>query len=175
MRNPTIDILRAVAVLLVFCRHSEGALLVSRFGWAGVDLFFVLSGFLVTGLLFHEYKQTRSIRAGRFLLRRGFKIYPQFYFFLAASIALKFYFGEAPTLSSFAAEAAFAQNYAEGVWAHTWSLGVEEHFYLLLIAAIIWLAGRGGENPFAVLPKMAGLLSLGILTARVITWRLQPQ
>lgn len=91
MRNPTIDVLRAFAVLLVFCRHTEGTLLLSRFGWAGVDLFFVLRGYLVSGLLFREYQQTQTIRAGRFLVRRGFKIYPQFYLFLAAGCAAKLF------------------------------------------------------------------------------------
>jgi peptidoglycan/LPS O-acetylase OafA/YrhL len=43
MRNPSLDILRAIGVVLVFCYHSEGAGLVARFGWTGVDLFFVLS------------------------------------------------------------------------------------------------------------------------------------
>ncbi len=57
-------------------------------GWIGVDLFFVLSGFLVSGLLFQEYQATRRIQPGRFLLRRGLKIYPQFYFFIAATLAI---------------------------------------------------------------------------------------
>ena len=86
MRNPSLDMLRAVAVLLVFCYHSEGTKLF--FGWIGVDLFFVLSGFLVSGLLFQEYQATHEIQPARFLLRRGLKIYPQFYFFIAATLAV---------------------------------------------------------------------------------------
>jgi len=135
----------------------------------------VLSGFLVSGLLFREYQQTQSIRAGRFLLRRGFKIYPQFYLFLAVGFAVKVRFGEPPEASSLVAEAAFVQNYAAGIWAHTWSLAVEEHFYVLLAVAIVWLARRGGANPFVVLPKLAGVLSGAILGARVLTWLVQPQ
>jgi peptidoglycan/LPS O-acetylase OafA/YrhL len=66
MRNPSLDILRAIGVVLVFCYHSEGAGLVARFGWTGVDLFFVLSGLLVSGLLFREYQVTSRVRgAGR--------------------------------------------------------------------------------------------------------------
>lgn len=173
MRNPTIDILRAVAVLLVFCRHT-GFPIASHLGWVGVDLFFVLSGFLVSGLLFQEYQRSQSIHAGRFLLRRGFKIYPLFYLFLAASLAVMVLFNEPPRLSSLLAETLFVQNYATGMWAHTWSLAVEEHFYLLLAVGILWLSRQGGPDPFAVLPKLAGALSCAILGGRVLTWLVLP-
>ena len=75
-----IDFLRAVAVILVLFRHHwVGIDVLQRIGWIGVDLFFVLSGFLVSGLLFSEYKRYGNIKAGQFLIRRGFKIYPLFY------------------------------------------------------------------------------------------------
>src|SRR5271168_36950 len=86
-----LDVLRGVAILLVLGRHLDsvptdapGAIqsafdLWMRAGWIGVDLFFVLSGFLVSGLLFREYARYGDVRAGRFLLRRGLKIYPAFY------------------------------------------------------------------------------------------------
>ncbi len=175
MRNPSLDILRAVAILLVFCYHCEGALLISRFGWVGVDLFFVLSGFLVSGLLFREYQTTRQIRPGRFLLRRGMKIYPQFYFFIAATLAVAILQGHPPHGTQIAAELAFVQNYFPGMWTHTWSLGVEEHFYLLLTLVIVILARRGGENPFRALPRGIAAACLIILALRVITWKLHPE
>jgi peptidoglycan/LPS O-acetylase OafA/YrhL len=55
-----------------------------RGGWVGVDLFFVLSGFLVSGLLFTDYKSRGRLSIGRFYMRRGWKIYPPF-FSLSAS------------------------------------------------------------------------------------------
>ena len=175
MRNPSLDVLRAVAILLVFCYHSEGALLVSRFGWVGVDLFFVLSGFLVSGLLFREYQATQQVRPGRFLLRRGLKIYPQFYFFIAATLAVAWFQGNPPRLGQAAAELAFVQNYATGMWSHTWSLGVEEHFYLLLTLVITILARRGGADPFYTLARWIAISCFVILGLRIVTWLLHPR
>jgi peptidoglycan/LPS O-acetylase OafA/YrhL len=128
-RSQTLDILRGVAVLLVFTRHVNG-LPFSTLGWIGVDLFFVLSGFLVSGLLFQEYLELGTVKPGTFLLRRAFKIYPQFYFFLAATVAALLATGQSFATINLFAEAAFFQNYHAGFWTHTWSLAVEEHFYL---------------------------------------------
>lgn len=175
MRNPVLDSLRAAAILLVFCYHSEGAYFVSRFGWAGVDLFFVLSGFLVSGLLFREYQMTGQLRPGRFLLRRALKIYPQFYFFLAVTIGVAFWRRTPQPLVNALAEVSFVQNYFAGLWTHTWSLGVEEHFYLLLTLAMVLLARRGGDNPFRILPAAVMASGLCILGLRCLTLQLHPK
>jgi peptidoglycan/LPS O-acetylase OafA/YrhL len=76
-RNQQLDALRGVAVLLVLLHHLP-AREASWFegGWTGVDLFFVLSGFLVSGLLFRDYLETGSVHALRFYAMRGFNIYP---------------------------------------------------------------------------------------------------
>ena len=60
--------------------------MVVRTGWVGVDLFFVLSGFLISGLLFQEYARHRRIDLRRFFLRRGLKIYPAFYVMLFVTL-----------------------------------------------------------------------------------------
>ena len=174
MRNPMLDVLRGVAVLLVFCYHSEGALLISRFGWTGVDLFFVLSGFLVSGLLFAEYQTAGSLRPGVFLMRRGLKIYPQFYLFLGATLSVALLGGARMRWLPTVAELGFFQNYTTGLWGHTWSLGVEEHFYLALTLGLVFLARRGGRNPFARLPLAIAVIALGVLGLRVATWLLGP-
>jgi peptidoglycan/LPS O-acetylase OafA/YrhL len=166
-RNHSLDVLRAVAVLLVFCYHSSGV----WFGWIGVDLFFVLSGFLVSGLLFREYQSMQQVRPGRFLFRRGLKIYPQFYFFMAATLLFACWRGNPPRWGQAGAELAFVQNYAGGIWGHTWSLAVEEHFYILLTIAIVILARRGGADPFRLLPGWIAASCLGILALRLITWK----
>src|SRR5438067_1397098 len=88
-RSQSLDVLRGAAVLMVALSHycivlkSESHLL--RAAASGVDLFFVLSGFLISGLLFSEFKNTTSINLKQFLIRRGLKIYPPFYALIAAT------------------------------------------------------------------------------------------
>src|SRR6266536_4891341 len=135
-RNRNLDALRAVAILLVLGRHFGYFRLWDQVGWAGVDLFFVLSGFLISGLLFAEWKQRGSIGIARFYVRRGLKIYPAFYAFLAmTAVAGSVWPGFTPaplTRAHALAEMLFLQSYWMGIWGHTWSLAVEEHFYIAL-------------------------------------------
>jgi peptidoglycan/LPS O-acetylase OafA/YrhL len=146
MRFVSIDFLRGIAVSLVLFRHFGIIEVLGRIGWSGVDLFFVLSGFLVSGLLFNEYKKTESINSSRFLIRRGFKIYPAFYAFILFTVGksvlvilLGIEGNKNFTIERLLAEVFFVQNYFGRLWAHTWSLAVEEHFYLFLIALISFL------------------------------------
>jgi peptidoglycan/LPS O-acetylase OafA/YrhL len=126
-----LDFLRGIAILLVLMRHQLLFEFTRKMGWIGVDLFFVLSGFLVSGLLFKEYIRFGNIKPGLFLIRRGFKIYPIYYLtyflYLAPKIA-KHQF----ELKGFLADLFFVQNYVWG-WGYayvpSWSLAVEEHFY----------------------------------------------
>lgn len=171
VRVKQLDVLRAVAILLVFGSHKEAFALWSRVGWVGVDLFFVLSGFLVSGLLFKEYLRFGRINPKRFLIRRGLKIYPAFYLFLLVSLLVKLIFRVEIPVKSVLSETFFLQNYVPGLWAHTWSLAVEEHFYLLLIA-VFFLAQRRARreaNAFRRLPHITILVSLLILIARTLT------
>jgi len=138
MRNENIDFLRGVAVLMVLYAHMQLSRLI-KFGWAGVDLFFVLSGFLVTGLLFHEIKKYGSINGKLFLIRRGFKIYPNYYLFLLIAIIFELLIpNEDRFWRKLIYEALFIQNYTEliGLHWHTWSLSVEEQFYFILVFII---------------------------------------
>ncbi len=127
MRIKSIDFLRGIAVLLVIFRHIYLEPILVTIGWAGVDLFFVLSGFLVSNLLFQEYKQTQTVKPIRFLIRRGFKIYPLFYlmifllFFMETHRSPQFYDIYKARLLN---EVLFIQNYHYDVTliGHTWSL-----------------------------------------------------
>jgi peptidoglycan/LPS O-acetylase OafA/YrhL len=131
-----------------------------RGGWIGVDLFFVLSGFLLSGLLFREHMATGRIDPVRFLIRRGFKIYPGFYILIIAT-AIGVGRLDRPIL----AELFFVQNYFGGVWGHTWSLAVEEHFYLLL-AVSAWLVSRY-QRSWRYVPLVYVFVAAGCLAARV--------
>lgn len=89
-RNTNLDALRAIAIFLVLGAHSGYRGLWekpwARAGWAGVDLFFVLSGFLVSGLLFIAYKERGRIDCSHFYIRRGFKIWPAFYVLMVVGV-----------------------------------------------------------------------------------------
>jgi peptidoglycan/LPS O-acetylase OafA/YrhL len=136
-----LDFLRGIAILLVLLRHQEMESFTKTMGWIGVDLFFVLSGFLVSGLLFKEYQKFGDIQPKRFLIRRGFKIYPVYYlFYILYLIPIlldgKFF------LRGLLADLTFTQNYLLGwgyAYAASWSLAVEEHFYFGLSLSL-WLA-----------------------------------
>lgn len=145
-RNMALDIIRFVAILLVLGRHtyhllqdaSSDNVIFSFFfawkkiGWIGVEMFFVMSGYLVGTLIFNEIKKTGKFDIKRFLIRRGFKIYPSYYLFFAFTlIYYKIKSIEIVTAKVFA-EMFFYQNYMKGFWNHTWSLAVEEHFYIII-------------------------------------------
>ncbi len=145
MRIKGLDFLRGIAILLVLFRHNNiGDNLLYHFGWLGVDLFFVLSGFLVSGLLFKEYKKRNKVNINRFLIRRGFKIYPPFYFFALFTLAFHWYETQSMyPIGKILSELLYVQSYFPRIWIHTWSLAVEEHFYLVL-SAFIFIAFKFG-------------------------------
>lgn len=149
---------------MVLFRHSGLECFLSRIGWAGVDLFFVLSGFLVSTLLIKEFKKRESVDVVRFLIRRGFKIYPAFYFFLFATIIYSaFLTHQWPAKQNILAEVFFVQNYFPSIYYHTWSLAVEEHFYFLL-AIIFFVAVK-----FAFLNKRTVMLLIIIAAILIVT------
>lgn len=78
-RNTTLDIFRAFAILGVVLYHFNFTI---YHGTLGVDLFFVISGFLVGGLLIKDFQREKKIVFTEFFMRRGFKIWPSYYFYL---------------------------------------------------------------------------------------------
>jgi peptidoglycan/LPS O-acetylase OafA/YrhL len=187
-RSQALDILRAVAVFLVLLRHAHIysdptiqvtrlAAFFSRGGWIGVDLFFVLSGFLIAQLLFKEHKKFGHISYRTFLIRRGFKIYPPYYgMMLATTLVLWSWntirFGQEslwllPWLF-------YVQNYVDTpltfIWGHTWSLAVEEQFYFLLPLLLILLTKTetAKDDPFRLIPAIFVFVGLACLLVRII-------
>jgi peptidoglycan/LPS O-acetylase OafA/YrhL len=144
MRKKGLDILRAIAVILVLFRHSDLENNIFRhFGWLGVDLFFVLSGFLISNILFVEYKKYGNINIKRFLIRRGFKIFLPFYFFLFCTLLFTYFFNSTTyRWTETISEVFYLQSYVPNIWIHTWSLAVEEHFYLLFSITVLLLSRK---------------------------------
>jgi peptidoglycan/LPS O-acetylase OafA/YrhL len=130
-------------------------------GWAGVDLFFVLSGFLISSLLFAEYKKTQEISLNRFFIRRGFKIYPAFWVMLLGSFLIARAYGMRFPRVLWLREILFIQNYRHGIWNHTWSLAVEEHFYIILPLLLLALTkfSKNRPDPFWSIPYLFCVLA----------------
>ena len=138
-RNSAVDVFRGLAIIVVVLFHFNHLL---PFGYLGVDLFFVISGLLVGGLITKEFRQTGNVNFFRFFLQRGFKIWPSYYFFLifGTLFAYLFYSDSHPDQLIGPGDALryffFYQNYTGEPlhWSfdHVWSLCVEEHFYILL-------------------------------------------
>jgi peptidoglycan/LPS O-acetylase OafA/YrhL len=169
-RNPQLDLLRGIAVLLVIADHYPYFDFFHRVGWAGVDLFFVLSGFLISGLLFSDWKKNGRLSIGRFFIRRGFKIYPPFYAFLLLTIPLVLRAHPPQMLRHYMAEGFFLQDYLHHLWPHTWSLAVEEQFYLLLPLLLLGLSQLRPSSPhrgFILIPVISLVLLAVCLQLRV--------
>lgn len=151
---PGLDGLRAVSILCVIWGHLLFApgfpfASLSRVGnpaGLGVRLFFVISGFLITGILLREKDATGSIDVRRFYARRVLRIFPAYYGFLLAVFAL----AAASVLTLERADYVYALTYTfnfkgqQHTWwlGHTWSLAIEEQFYLLWPCVVLWLDRR---------------------------------
>lgn len=146
-----LDHLRALAIILVFFFHyyivSGGKPRwlpnVASFGWTGVDLFFVLSGFLISSQLFQQIKQAQNISFKTFFLKRFFRIVPALLVTLGLYFCIPF-FREKEGLPPLWKFLTFTQNIGlnikdYGTFSHCWSLCVEEHFYFLLPIILIFL------------------------------------
>lgn len=176
-RKLYLDKLRGIAVILVLFRHitlpetnnifSDVITYLQQIGWIGVDLFFVLSGFLVSGLIIEEYKKNNHFNVKKFLIRRAFKIYPPFYCLIIITLLYSFiYKKQDVNITSLLAELFYFQNYIPGLWNHTWSLAVEEHFYILLPILFILTVNR--QRNFRTLITVIALLIVIFNLIRII-------
>ena len=142
-------------------------------GWVAVEIFFVLSGFLVSGLLFQEARASGSVSPGRFLVRRGFKIYPAFWIMTLGMVVWRLCRHDYFRPGALWAELLYYQNYVEGLCFHTWSLAVEEHFYFLLAGTFYvwrWRVMGGAARNFNFIPDLVLAVAVLCLVARAVTW-----
>ena len=178
-RMPAIDGLRAVAVAGVFLYHADAAWLPG--GFFGVDVFFVISGYLITSLLLAESVQSGTVALARFWAGRARRLLPALFTLLAVCMivgataerghllelrgdSLSSIFYVANWRFIFEHESYFAQFWRPPLLRHLWSLAVEEQFYLVwppLFLLALRLRGR------AALPILVGLAAIG---STVLMW-----
>lgn len=155
-RQPALDGIRGVAVLVVL-GHNLGWNWLPG-GFFGVDMFFALSGFLITTLLLEEHSRTGRISLGRFFVRRGLRLYPALVVLVAFSVASVFVLHppvETPRVTLMAVSVlGYFSNWVLALdpraWAggmgHTWSLAIEVHFYILWALIIVAVTRRRGAD-----------------------------
>lgn len=149
-----LDGLRALAVAAVVVSHAWGSAMPG--GWVGVDVFFVLSGYLITTILLGEHARSGRIQLGRFYLRRALRLLPALgaaIVFAVVVAALLWPRSAADTDREALAAIAYVANWAvvagsfrSGLLTHTWSLSIEEQFYLLWPILLLILLRAGGRR-----------------------------
>jgi peptidoglycan/LPS O-acetylase OafA/YrhL len=182
IRIPSLDGLRAIAILMVLLSHSgdtPGAPThhFSSFGYFGVRIFFVISGFLITRLLVMERETTGTVSLKQFYYRRTLRIFPALWFYLFVIAALNAR-GRITLLSHDLLSAlTYTVNYHQArSWfvGHLWSLSVEEQFYLIWPLIIIALSRRRAAmtamTVSAVAPVLRAILLLQRPDAAIGEW-----
>ncbi len=181
-RCAPLDGLRTLAILLVIAGHCatqldtgstspEAQMLMHfpliRFGWSGVDLFFVLSGFLIGSQLWKEFRETEKIRILPFLWRRALRIWPLYYLFLVLALLVT---SSGEDVQRLWPDFFFLTNYFESsVFPGSWSLSIEEQFYLLAPLFVFWLGRLGLRTRWTIALSLFCLAPL----MRFLTLRFQ--
>lgn len=180
-KRPALDGLRGVSILFVIAFHyrAQDHALPTRGGFLGVDIFFVLSGFLITALLLEEYHSSGAIRFGAFYARRALRLLPALFVVVALYVtwvALMDHRAEHLVYREAVAAMAYGENWYHGLSAfhaghpeglsHTWSLSIEEQFYILW-PGLLWLLLRRGAR-FATTVTALALAAVPIV--RLLEW-----
>ncbi len=175
--NPALDGLRVVCIYIILAGHM-GAIHASN---VAVDVFFVLSGFLITALLLAERSRTGTVSLGRFLVRRAYRLMPAMWVYLLAGLAVTvaFKWHDVPFRNDYIGSAVSAffnvNNWykvehpaAGGRWlAHVWSLSLEEQFYLLWPAMFLLVTRSERLRPHLIKILLAMIVVVAIWTFTV--------
>jgi peptidoglycan/LPS O-acetylase OafA/YrhL len=181
---PALDGVRGIAIVLVMIFHFNTRVflrVVNDAGWVGVDLFFVLSGFLITGILLDNKDDRHYFR--NFYARRTLRIFPLYYGVLGIYTSFWLWRGNHAIVREMAWLWPYLTNVRIGMnnrWTsywlnHFWSLAVEEHFYLVWPAVILWLGRKSLMRVCVALMLIALALRCALflrhdfLTAYVLT------
>jgi len=180
MRIKEIQALRALASILVVIYHAR----LIRGGYIGVDIFYVISGYLITGLLLRELEKTRTISFSAFYLRRVKRLLPTSFVVLITTAITAWILYPATMRHELgrdiAAAAIYISNYLFALWQmdyqnlnaippvviHFWSLAVEEQFYLFWPFLIFLLFTRGGRKGV-----IRGVLAISIFSFMWSFWQ----
>jgi peptidoglycan/LPS O-acetylase OafA/YrhL len=177
-RLPGLDLLRSAAIVWVMLFHSfllgglgPGWEWLSRFGWMGVDLFFVLSGFLIGVQVLAPLARGQRLSFADFYVRRAFRILPAYWAVLLLYLLLPA-FREAPGMEPGWKFFAFLLNlsidYAHNTaFSHAWSLCVEEHFYWVFPLLAVAMLRRPAAWKFGLL---CTAVVLGGVALRALIW-----
>jgi peptidoglycan/LPS O-acetylase OafA/YrhL len=149
----SLDGLRAVAVFLVIISHADWL----HVGWIGVQIFFVLSGFLITGILLRDKERQTEARSflGRFYRRRTVRIFPLYFFALGLIALIDVVIGVRGFADSLPYLVTYTYNWGQAnladspFFVHFWSLSVEEQFYLVW-PLLIWVLPRRYFTSFTI-------------------------
>ena len=174
-RLPGLDTLRAVAIVVVMVFHLHGLLPdifdpVARYGWMGVDLFFVLSGYLIGSQLLKPVPDGQSKSLLDFYRKRAYRILPAYLVVLALYWFWPLW-REAPGMSPAWEFLTFTENFfvnysVNQAFSHVWSLCVEEHFYLFLPLMVLVLSRKAGTGK--TIAVLVFFVALGLAARRYI-------
>ncbi len=176
-----LDALRTLAILLVISVHwTEHAtrhgstLAINRlplfnWGWTGVDLFFILSGYLIGSQLWRELQRSGTVDVPRFLLRRGLRIWPYYFAFIAFALVVAMMGiandGDPAPWRRFIPDALFFSNYVRGAVSGGWSLSTEEQFYIAIPLLLLLFRRMPLKHHWILMVSLMLLLPLSRLHA----------
>lgn len=171
-RIPSLDGIRAVLVVVVFTAHLLGtknfplardALPMEHWAYLAMRIFFIISGFLITGILLRELDRKGTIGLSRFYFKRTFRIFPAYYVFLLVMASVSFLGMIRLNPGDLLHAVTYTANYnPDRAWhlGHTWSLSVEEQFYMLWPLVLLLLG------------KQRAMWTLVALMAVIPLWRI---
>ena len=172
--QPALDGVRAAAVILVMVHHA-GLFGLPGGGLVGVESFFVLSGFLITALLIGERRTSGRVSLGSFYARRALRLFPALFAMVVAACVYSWHFHDERTRDAVPGVLLYVANWSQAngrplaLLSHTWSLAVEEQFYLVWPALLVLVFAK--TRNFRAVGGAALALAVTSTVVRLALWR----